>query len=141
MNPEQELCEAVVELLTTLKTLDGLPSDLQILAKHATAALARPSLLVAPEDFTQRGNKLLEGVLLLRLRSDGDAEPIATSQATLDAAAAYLLLGGKAELVLLCQSRGVWLRKFSLAGAVSNEAGDRGRAYEQRLKVWVQTSL
>ena len=141
MNPEQELCDAVVEVLTTLKALDGLPADLQILAKHSTAPLARPSLLAAPEDFSQRGPKMQEGILLLRLRSDGDAEAINTSQATLDAAAAHLLLVGKAELVLQCQARGVWLRKISLTGASSNEAGDRGRAYEQRMKVWVQTSF
>lgn len=141
MNPEQELCEAVVEALIEQRLVGDLPAEVQILAKHATAPLARPSLLIAPEDFTQRGPKLLEGVLLLRLRSDGDAEPIATSQATLDAAASYLLLTGKAALVCLCQARGVWLRKLSLTGAASNEAGDRGRAYEQRLKVWIQTSF
>jgi hypothetical protein len=141
MKAEQELCEAAVEVLVALRVAEGLPGNLQLLAKHATEALARPSMLVAPEDFVQRGPKIMEGVLLLRLRSDGDAEPVGTSVGTVDDAARHLVLEGKAALKEACQARGVWLRTISLQGGQSDEEGDRWRSYEQRLKVWIQTSL
>jgi hypothetical protein len=147
MNGEQEFCEAVAEVLVARRDAEGvpegeaLPAGLQVMAKHATVALARPSLLAAPEDFVFRGNKILEGGLLLRLRSDGDAEPIETSQETLDKAGRYLLFAGRDALRAACQARGVWLRRLSLVAPASNEAGERGRAYEQRMKVWIQVEL
>jgi hypothetical protein len=52
-----------------------------------------------------------------------------------------LLFAGRDALRAACQARGVWLRRLSLVAPASNAAGERGRAYEQRMKVWMQVEL
>lgn len=136
-----DLCTVVRDWLLANRPA-GVPEAVAIRAAGDTAAVERPYVVVMCDGVRIEHGLLVTGDLVLRMRTQAD-EQTAAAAARWHRELVGALRGSEGfdDLQVAMQERGYWLRPMVAGEYEDAKDGRRGRRYEQRWKVWVQTGL